>query len=117
MRTNQSKHLLFGIIVLMLFSFKSYGQDSWTLLKEESNVQVFYMSVACIGMTNVDPLDTHTGHDSHETFKLKIINNNSTDVPISLTFSKITKGSYTPLQFLINIGTSNLCIRAFYTLQ
>ena len=91
MRTNQSKHLLFGIIVLMLFSFKSYGQDSWTLLKEESNVQVYYLTSTCGSMADIDPLDVGTTPDDYEIFKLKINNNNAASITTTLTFSEITK--------------------------
>ena len=89
MKTNQRKNFFFGIVVLMFFSFQTYGQDSWTLLKEESNVQVYYMTVACGSMEDLDPLNIAAVDDSHETFKLKFINNNASSVPV--TFSKITK--------------------------
>lgn len=89
MKTNQPKNLFLGIIVLMLFSIQTYAQDTWTLLKEESNVQVFYQAVQCVTAQNLDPLDIEAVDDRHDSFKLKIVNNSASNT--SVTFSKITK--------------------------
>ncbi|SHI28844.1 hypothetical protein [Algibacter luteus] len=89
MKTNQLKNFFRGIIVFMLFSFQTYAQDSWTLLKEESNIQIFYELIPCESGQNIDPIEfAEQGDLRHETFKLKIINNNASSK--SITFSKVT---------------------------
>ena len=89
MKINQPKNLFLGIIVLMLFSTHLYAQGSWTLLKEEANVQVFYELIPCENGQNMDPIEfSEQGDLRHETFKLKIINNNASSK--SITFSKVT---------------------------
>lgn len=88
---NHSKlfSLSFGII-LILVSFQSYAQnDSWTLLKEESGVKVYYKVAACDSDAVIDPLEWVNGDPAHETFQLKFVNDNNADK--SVTFSKVTK--------------------------
>ena len=90
MKTNQPKKILFGIIVLMLFSLQTYAQDNWTPLKEEAGIQVYYQPVDCATQFDVEPLELITAMENrHETFKLKVINSNTSSK--SITFSKVTK--------------------------
>lgn len=89
MKTNPFKMRVLGIGLFMLCTLQTFAQDNWTLLKEESNVQVFYQSVVCVSAQDLDPLDTEAVDDSHDSFKLKIVNNNASST--SVTFSKITK--------------------------
>lgn len=82
--------LSIGVIFLMLVSFQSYAQnDSWTLLKEESGVKVYYKVAACDSDAVIDPLEWVNGDPTHETFQLKLVNENNEDK--SVTFSKVTK--------------------------
>ena len=89
MKTNPFKMRVLGIGLFMLCTLQTFSQDNWTLLKEESNVQVFYQSVVCVSAQDLDPLDTEAADDSHDSFQLKIVNNNASST--SVTFSKITK--------------------------
>ena len=86
MKTNPFKMRVLGIGLFMLCTLQTFAQDNWTLLKEESNVQVFYQSVECASAIDLDPLAID---DKHDSFKLKIVNNNASST--SVTFSKITK--------------------------
>lgn len=87
--TNKSRLLLTSIILLMLISFQSYGQTDWILLKEESGVKVYYHITACDSEQSTDPLEMLEGDSDHETFRLKIVNDNGESK--SITFSKVTK--------------------------
>lgn len=104
MKTNQHKKFFFGIIVLMFFSIQTYAQDSWTLLKEEASVQVYYQPVDCATQFDVEPLDLITAMENrHETFKLKVINSNTSSK--SITFSKVTKTDTSDELITVSVNT------------
>lgn len=76
MKTNQPKNFFFGIIVLMLFSFQTYAQDSWTLHSEVSGVQAYYQitscqteSVVCIKFINANSYAVNIAWDEQMTFE------------------------------------------------
>jgi hypothetical protein len=78
------------IILLLFFNLNAFGQDSWTLIKDESGVKIYYQIEKCESQKDIDPIDMMTSEDlSHDTFKLKVINNNVSSR--SITFSKVTK--------------------------
>jgi hypothetical protein len=107
MKTKQRKNFFFGIIVLMLFSFQTYAQDNWTLLKEEAGIQVYYQPVDCETQFDVEPLELITAMENrHETFKLKVINSNTSSK--SITFSKVTKTDTSDelITVSVNAGTT-----------
>ena len=108
MKTNQPKNFFFGIIVLMLFSFQTYAQDNWTLLKEEAGIQVYYQPVDCATQFDVvEPLELITAMENrHQTFKLKVINSNTSSK--SITFSKVTKTDTSDelITVSVNAGTT-----------
>lgn len=85
----KSRTFLTSIVLLMLLSFQTFAQDDWTLLKEENGVKVYYKVAACDSDAVIDPLDWANGDPTHETFQLKLVNENSEDK--SVTFSKVTK--------------------------
>ncbi len=81
--------LFFAFILCVNFS-NAQVLDSWSLLKEEGGVSVFYQLIPCESDQNIDPVELVNLEDlRHETFKLKIINNNTTSK--NITFSKVTK--------------------------
>ena len=80
--------LLILSVILMSFG-QSYGQDAWTLLKEEAGVKVYYQIAECDSEDLIDPLEWADGDPTHQTFQLKLVNENSSDK--SITFSKLTK--------------------------
>jgi hypothetical protein len=76
MKTKQRKNFFFGIIVLMLFSFQTYGQDAWTLHSEVSGVQAYYQitscqteSVVCIKFINANSYAVNISWDEQMTFE------------------------------------------------
>ena len=69
--------LFFAFIFCANFS-NAQVSDSWLLLKEEANIQIFYEIVPCESGQNIDPIElVEQGDLRHETFKLKIINKNT----------------------------------------
>lgn len=88
--TTLNRQIFMGISFLMLFTIQTYGQDeSWTLLKEENGVRVFYQIAKCNSSSDVDPLKWANGDPTFDLFQLKIVNNNETAKDIS--YSHITK--------------------------
>lgn len=79
------------LLSAMLMSFgQTYGQEvTWTLLKEESGVKVYYQITECDSKEVIDPLEWVDGDPTHQTFQLKLVNENGGDK--SITFSKLTK--------------------------
>jgi hypothetical protein len=105
MKTYQPEKFFFGIIVLMLFSLQTYAQDNWTLLKEESGIQVYYQPVDCATQFDVvDPLDLMAAAENrHELLKLKVINSNTSSK--SITFSKVTKTDDSDELITVSVST------------
>ncbi len=77
-----SSKILSSIAFLMLLSFQTYGQDeSWTLLKEESGVKVYYQIAPCDEAVDaVAPVGDPT--QNHQHLKLKIENSNSSNIGV-----------------------------------
>ena len=84
-----NKKSILCAVFCALISFQSYGQNSWTLLKEESGVQVYYQIAECSSSADVDPLEWANGDPTYDLFQLKIVNSNGSDKDVS--YSHITK--------------------------
>tara|TARA_R110001592_G_scaffold76723_6_gene231377 strand:+ start:1072 stop:1572 length:501 start_codon:yes stop_codon:yes gene_type:complete len=102
---NQFFKTVLGIIFMVLMSFQSYGQDeTWKLLKEESGIKVYYQIVKCDTPPDVsDPLNIDVSSIGHQTFQLKLVNDNVGDK--SITFSKVTKTNDSDELQSITIGS------------
>ncbi len=87
---SSSRKLLTSILFLVMLSFQTFAQDdTWTLLKEENGVKVYYQITPCDSEQSDDPLEMLEGDSDHETFRLRIVNDNGESK--SITFSKVTK--------------------------
>lgn len=87
---------------------KSYNE--WTLLKEVSGIKVYYKISKCESTSNLtDPLKMTEAHlNSHETFGLKFVNENSTSTSVS--FSKVTTTDGTDEMQTISISSGTTII-------
>jgi len=84
--------------------------DEWVLLKEVSGIKVYYKINKCESTSNLtDPLKMTEAHlNSHETFGLKFVNENTTSTSIS--FSKITTTDGTDEMQTISISSGTTII-------
>ena len=116
------KHFLAFIIICSLVSkvqannlstdYKNLDKpfDEWVLLKEVSGIKVYYKINKCESTSNLtDPLKMTEAHlNSHETFGLKFVNENTTSTSIS--FSKITTTDGTDEMQTISISSGTTII-------
>lgn len=90
MKTIKRKHILSSTLLVLFFTINSYGQEVWSLLKNENYVSIYYQILDCV---NSEDLDHEARLDQeeieHQSLLLKIVNNNSSSKTIK--FSKITK--------------------------